>query len=69
MLTKLREQLLEIAGLLVDQMETASADEALMYLAQSRACIAISKDDDKLERLWKLLNEADTTLLKPSDLN
>jgi len=65
----LRKQLVEIAGLLIDRMKNASADEALIFLAQSRACIAISKDDEKLENLWRILSEADSELLDPADLN
>ena len=54
-LEKLKENLVEAAAQLMDKMEDASPDMATIYLAQSRACIAISKDSKKLKDLWLLV--------------
>ena len=61
-LEKLKDQLSEMAGKLIDEMATAEPDLALIFLAQARACIHISKDSKKLKDLWKVVNDGEHTL-------
>ena len=68
-LEELKTTLIKMAGLFIDEMENEeNVKLAQFYLIQSRTCVAISKDLEKLKRLFESISDGENTLADITNL-